>query len=471
MRERPYFSMPNVEPIYSLSHSGANGQQAYQTNGFPMTPTGPFEFQNPSFPQNHPAEPMPSSQNYGTNNSEYQTLGDYFTNPNLDSCPITGINVECLHNDPNAVLLTFDYKETTTLKKIFQCDIEEGAILFRFASRFYRDNFLLTWMMAKGLRYLSVSVLSRQLEKILRDERPLSILKVDDLSNSQLVMMDNLRRGLTNMIDINVDLLDDNRKVNKAVEVLEEDISFLVKEFTLLFDKVKNNEFFKVKSDEQAQYLEDLNKSIIDRTLPVGSLKDTNPNTANRPKETSKETIARLERELVETKKLNVLLMRKIESNKKRDPNQENLYGENLKGGRKALDGLASSPNFGKKKTIDLVDTGDVKVYHLQERHGESFDNILGDLVDNIEMKISNNVNGDLSKSKVGNGQTFSGQKNQFSGSKAEALISEQERKEIVASLLKNTEERYGDYVRELQGRNIGLTQELDDSRKERGKL
>jgi hypothetical protein len=471
MRERPYFSAPNVEPIYPHSHSSANGQQAYQTNGFPKTPTKPFEFQNPSFPPSHPAEPLQSSQNYGTNNSEYQTLGDYFTNPNLDSCPITGINVECLHNDPNAVLLSFDYKETTTLKKIFQCDIEEGAILFRFASRFYRDNFLLTWMMAKGLRYLSVSVLSRQLEKILRDERPLSILKVDDLSNSQLVMMDNLRRGLTNMIDINVDLLDDNRKVNKAVEVLEEDISFLVKEFTLLFDKVKNNEFFKVKSDEQAQYLEDLNKSIIDRTLPVGSLKDTNPNTANRPKETSKETIARLERELVETKKLNVLLMRKIESNKKRDPNQENLYGENLKGGRKALDGLASSPNFGKKKTIDLVDTGDVKVYHLQERHGESFDNILGDLVDNIEMKISNNVNGDLSKSKVGNGQTFSGQKNQFSGSKAEALISEQERKEIVASLLKNTEERYGDYVRELQGRNIGLTQELDDSRKERGKL
>lgn len=40
-----------------------------------------------------------------------------------------------------------------------------------------------------------------------------------------------------------------------------------------------------------------------------------------------------------------------------------------------------------------------------------------------------------------------------------------------MASLLKNTEDRYGDYVRELQGRNIGLTQELDDSRKERGKL
>lgn len=263
--------------------------------------------------------------------------------------------------------------------------------------------------MAKGLRYLSVSVLSKQLEKILRDERPLSILKVDDLGKSQLVMMDNLRRGLNNMIDINVDLLDDNRKVNKAVEMLEEDITFLVKEFTLLFDKVKNNEFFKVKSDEQAQYLEDLNKSIMDRTPPVGSLKETNVNGVNRPKETSKGTILRLERELIETKKLNVLLMRKIESNKKRDPNQENLYGENLKPGRNAL---ASSPNFAKKNTIDLVDTGDVKVYQLQDRHGESFDNILGDLVDNIEMKISNNVNGDLTKSKVGNDQSYSDQKN-----------------------------------------------------------
>jgi hypothetical protein len=57
MRERPYFSVPNAEPIHTHSHTSANGQQAYQTNGFPVTPTKPFEFQNPSFPPSQPAEP------------------------------------------------------------------------------------------------------------------------------------------------------------------------------------------------------------------------------------------------------------------------------------------------------------------------------------------------------------------------------------------------------------------------------
>ena len=198
MRERPYFSVPNVDPIYPNSYQSFNPAQAYQTNGFPqnpITPTKPFELQNHGSQGPKPTQQLPDSQNFASANSNYQTLGDYFTNPNLDSNPITGIDVQCLDNDPNAVLITFDYKDTTTLKKIFQCDIQEGAILFRFESRFFRDNFLLTWMMAKGLRYLSVSVLSKQLEKILRDERPLSILKVDDMNNQQLVMMENLRLG------------------------------------------------------------------------------------------------------------------------------------------------------------------------------------------------------------------------------------------------------------------------------------
>ena len=128
---------------------------------------------------NSQENPDYNSNGYSSNNSQ-GLFGDCFSNQTNASTPITGIDIDVIDNDPCAIEITFDYKEATTLKRIFQCDINEGNIMIKFESRFFRDNFLLTWMVAKTLRYMSVSILSNQLEKILRDERPLSILKVDD---------------------------------------------------------------------------------------------------------------------------------------------------------------------------------------------------------------------------------------------------------------------------------------------------
>ena len=119
----------------------------------------------------------PFENQYSSNNSNYGLLNEY---QSVTSTPITGIDINVIDNDPCAIEITFDYKETTTLKRIFQCDISEGSLMIKFESRFFRDNFLLTFMVAKTLRYMSVSLLSGQLEKILRDERPLTILRSDD---------------------------------------------------------------------------------------------------------------------------------------------------------------------------------------------------------------------------------------------------------------------------------------------------
>lgn len=388
--------------------------------------------------------------------------------------PIQGIDIICPHNDPNAIEIVFDY-EQTEIKRIFQCEIDEGAIQFRFESRFYRDNFLLTYMMSKALRFLSISILSNQLEKILRDERPLSILQVDTLEEQKLLTMENLRRGLESMIGINVDQLQDNKSLGKSVDILEEDICFLIKEFNGLLEKVKKDECFKLKNNEQEKYFQDLSKNIMNRTPNDPQLvKSDRPNNnayaftggsnPNKIKttesngvansESSEEKITRLEKELNNTKKQNQLLMRELETQKK--IKQDNVLvpidGNGIK--------RTNSVEFDNNNPFHIEDSKDKEKNRIFNE-GHTDENILADQIEDLEDKVNNTQNNNAFIA-LNNEHSHILQKPSMN------LLTDKEREFIKVELVRKVEEKYGEYARELQGKNIGLVHQLD---KTKGKL
>ena len=71
--------------------------------------------------------------------------------------------------------------------------------------------------------------------------------------------MENLRRGLTNMIDINASLLQENKKISKAYQVLEEDTSCIIKDFSTLFEKLRNGDSC---GQDNLKHLENFNRKF-----------------------------------------------------------------------------------------------------------------------------------------------------------------------------------------------------------------
>ena len=418
--------------------TAGNNNYASQTN-YNRGNGNSFDYNSNGYTNNA----TPLENQYSSNNSNYGLLNEY---QSVTSTPITGIDINVIDNDPCAIEITFDYKETTTLKRIFQCDISEGSLMIKFESRFFRDNFLLTFMVAKTLRYMSVSLLSGQLEKILRDERPLTILRSDDQKNQQLFIMENLRRGLTNMIDINASLLQENKKISKAYQVLEEDTGFIIKDFSTLFEKLRNEGNC---GQDNLKHLESFNRKF-----------SSNSNEINPKKESDKETIARLEKELVETKKLNVLLMRKIEKNNNGADDEQNQW----------LDKISSTNNT---NDTSKGHTNDAQKQAEVDQDTSMLENLVGDLeakcIQNVNIKKNESVQYGLDQSIVSTSRYDSNIP--VSTRQIQNLVTEDERKHIVSTLMTKTEDSYGEYVRELQGKNIGLTQENDNFANQKEKL
>lgn len=70
------------------------------------------------------------------------------------------------------------------------------------------------------------------------------------------------------MIDINVELNRDNENLNCVVDMLEADITFIIKEFNVLLEKVCKNPVF-TKNSQEVDYIETLKKSLNDRSQDI----------------------------------------------------------------------------------------------------------------------------------------------------------------------------------------------------------
>ena len=91
---------------------------------------------------------------------------------------------------------------------------------------------------------------------------------------------------------------------------------------------------------------------------------------------------------------------------------------------------------------------------------------MLSNLVGDLETKCIQNENKKNESVLYGLDQSYvstNGRDNRpYTSRQNQCLVTEDERKQIVSTLMTKTEDMYGEYVRELQGKNIGLTQELD---------
>ena len=199
---------------------------------------------------------------------------------------------------------------------------EEGdlkSLRLRFESRMLRDTFIVSLRILRVLRSVSVSTLLYNVDRVLKKEWfPIGESTFDDDFEMVLFELDTFRETVKRMIEVNKGLTYENDNLNDCIEILENDLEFSVKEFTELLSDLRNR-------DLDVQEYEDVQEKLMEKSQMAEKMKEERIRPENRG-ERRKRNLD-VESELENTKKLNVMLLKEIDSLKTKKKRQRKEKG------------------------------------------------------------------------------------------------------------------------------------------------
>lgn len=194
-------------------------------------------------------------------------------------------------------------------------DRDIKSIRIRFESRMLRDTFIVSLRILRVLRSVSLSTLLYNVDRVIKRQWfPIGENTFDDDFETILFELDSYRETVKRMVEVNKSLNSENDNLNDCMEILENDLEFSVQEFRQLLTDLRKRDL----DVDQYQKVEEklIEKSMIAEKMAEGREGGQRRGAPGRVAKT-------MQAELSNTKKLNAMLLKEIETLKKKRKNAE----------------------------------------------------------------------------------------------------------------------------------------------------